>query len=511
MVEAKGPRSEKRGAQGPTKRGDRRPGSGKRPPISGGKTAGGTTSGGKGFKTRTSKGKGGERASPPPAAEPLAGLGARQLATSLVAAVLRRGRTLDEALAEGPHEPAAAPLEPRDRAFAHLLAATMLRHLGRLEAIVEAFLERPLPAEGRSTQLVLIAGAAQLLLLATPPHAAINLAVEQCRRDRQGTRYANLANAVLRRVATEGVARFAALDMVEHDVPAWMRERWNAAFGPEAGRAIAAASLCEAPLDLTMNDPATATTWAERLGGMVLPTGSVRLADHAPVVELAGFSDGAWWVQDAAAALPALLLGPCAGLTIADLCAAPGGKTGQLASAGARVLAVDRSAGRLERLSENMRRLGVADRVEVIAADVGAWRPDTPLDAVILDAPCTATGTIRRHPDLLRLKSAGDVARLAQLQARLLIHAAGLLAPGGRLIFCTCSLEPEEGPDRIAELLANRPDFSRLPITADEIGGEASWITPLGDLRTLPSHLVLPPPYRSGIDGFYAARLIRRR
>ena len=246
--------------------------------------------------------------------------------------------------------------------------------------------------------------------------------------------------------------------------------------------------------------------WAERLGGIVLPTGSVRLLERTPVRELPGFAEGAWWVQDAAAALPARLLAPRPGERIADLCAAPGGKTAQLASAGARVLAVDRSAKRLARLGENMERLRLA--VEIKAADALTLEEE-PFDAVLLDAPCSATGTVRRHPEIAWTKTPEDIAKLAGLQSRLLDKAASLVRPGGRLVYCTCSLEPEEGEAQVAAFLQRQPTFRRAPVDEREVGGLAELLDGAGDLRTLPCHLAAVAPGRGGLDGFYAARLIR--
>jgi 16S rRNA (cytosine967-C5)-methyltransferase len=246
-------------------------------------------------------------------------------------------------------------------------------------------------------------------------------------------------------------------------------------------------------------------TWAARLGGTVLPTGSLRLIPHGPVPRLPGYEDGAWWVQDAAAALPARLFGDVRERAIADLCAAPGGKTAQLASLGARVTAVDRSPARLERVRENLRRLSLAaDVVEADATTLAAG----PFDGVLIDAPCSSTGTIRRHPDIAWLKHEGDLAGLTNLQARLLDHAVTLTRPRGIIVFCTCSLEPEEGEALIADFLAREPRVRRQPISPAEVGGQGELLTPAGDLRTLPSHWPAPDPRMGGLDGFYAARLV---
>jgi 16S rRNA (cytosine967-C5)-methyltransferase len=429
------------------------------------------------------------------------GLPAREAAVRLVSAVLHNGRSLDEALAK---EFQSSALEPRDRALARLIAASVLRHLGELEAVLSSFLEKPLPERQGNLWPILLAGAAQLLFLGTPPHAAVGLAVEQARLDRFARRYDRLVNALLRRTAREGADILASFDAVRLNSPAWLLERWTKVYGERDARRIAEASLTEAALDISVKDEPAA--WAERLGGIVLPTGSVRLKAGGRIEDLPGYDDGAWWVQDAAAALPARLFGALAGRTVADLCAAPGGKTAELALAGARVTAVELSGTRLKRLRANLERLHLdADLVE---ADAATWAPGHAFDAVLLDAPCTATGTIRRHPDILRLKRPEDVAALGQQQSRLLDNAVSLLQPGGTLIYCTCSLEPEEGSDQIEQLLARRPRLSRVPIHAGECGTAPDWLTPEGDLRTLPYHLPNERAELSGLDGFYAARLV---
>jgi 16S rRNA (cytosine967-C5)-methyltransferase len=313
-----------------------------------------------------------------------------------------------------------------------------------------------------------------------------------------------LVNAVLRRVAREGAQFLAAVDTVALDTPQWLMARWVKTYGAQTARAIAVANGTEPALDLTVrNDP---EHWASALGGHVLPTGSVRAIVHGPISQLPGYGEGAWWVQDAAAALPAKLFGDVRGRTVADLCAAPGGKTAQLAAAGATVIAVDRAPGRLERLRQNLERLHLT--AETVAVDVTQWRAG-PFDAVLLDAPCSSTGTIRRHPDIPWLKRAADIAALAALQRRLVAQASELTKSGGTLIYCTCSLEPEEGVEIIRDLLDHNPSLRRQPISTGEVHGHSEWLTADGDLRTLPCHLPDPDSRMGGLDGFYAARLQR--
>ena len=426
---------------------------------------------------------------------------ARALARHLLRAVLREHTPLDEAWsgAKG-----VSRLQPRDRAFARLLVATVLRRLGQIDALLDQCLERPLKARHAEVRDLLRLGAAQLLFLKTPPHAAVSttldLAVGQ---DVAG--YKGLLNAVLRRVALEGEALLSAQDAARLNTKKWLWESWSAAYGDAAARAIAEVHLAEPPLDLTLRDPGAAAVWAEALQAQILPTGSLRLpAGSGEIDKLPGFAEGAWWVQDAAAALPARLLGEVAGLRVLDLCAAPGGKTAQLAAAGAKVTALDISADRIVRLRENLARLSL--EAETLTADAREWRPETPFDAVLLDAPCSATGTLRRHPDIAHLKGAKEVAKLTALQDRLLANAVHMLAPSGSLVYATCSLQPEEGAARIASLLDGGAPLERMAIRAEEIGGLGEAITPDGDLRTLPCHL----SELGGLDGFYACRLRRR-
>ncbi len=403
----------------------------------------------------------------------------REIAFDLLTAVLDRRRPLEEAL------DAAAAAEPRDRAAAHRLAAAVLRRLGSLDAVLEPFLTRA-PPDG--VRHILRLGAAGLLLLDTPPHAAVATAVGLARARRLAP-FAGLVNAVLRRVSEAGPAALDGLDGPRLDTPPWLWASW----GTEA-RAIAEAHGREAPLDLTLRPGVEPPP-----GGTLLPTGSVRLPAGTRVQDLPGFDSGAFWVQDAAAALPAALLHAQPGERVADLCAAPGGKTAQLAAAGAQVTAVERDAFRLRRLHENLARLQL--EVEVVQADATHWTPPAPFDAVLLDAPCSATGTIRRHPDVARLKRPRDVAESAAGQDRLLAAATALLRPGGRLIYAVCSLQPEEGPARVAAL----PGLRAHPFTAAELTGVPAALTPEGWLRTHPGLWA----ERGGMDGFFAARFVR--
>jgi 16S rRNA (cytosine967-C5)-methyltransferase len=323
--------------------------------------------------------------------------------------------------------------------------------------------------------------------------------------DPRAKRYDKLVNAVLRRVASEGEGIAASLDATRVNTPDWLWTRWADYWGEPRAHEIAASHLVEPPLDLTVkSDP---ELWAERLNGRVLSTGSVRLLPKGRIESLPGFDEGAWWVQDAAASLPARLLGDVAGKRVADLCAAPGGKTAQLALAGASVTAVDGSKTRLSLLAENLARLGL--QAESVLADAATWQLGELFDAVLLDAPCSSTGTIRRHPDIPYIKSPKDIVALVALQGRLLDNAASLLKPGGRLVYSTCSLEPEEGKAQIAAFLVRNEAFSLEPVEPRELFGQTDWIEPSGCLRTFPYELKLESPEWSGMDGFFATRLVR--
>ena len=423
---------------------------------------------------------------------------ARAVAAHALGGILRRGRTLDQALTAAPGLDA---LSPRDAAFTRLLLLTTLRRLGQIDAFLAGLMDRPLPARRGPVQDVLRLGIAQLAFLETPAHAAVASTVALAQGQRLAP-YRGLVNAVLRRASREHRA-IAELDAPRLNTPDWLWQSWTQAYGDACCRAIAEAHLKEPPLDLSpltdTEEPDQALSAA--LAAERLPGGTLRLRGAGEVTRLAGYEAGEWWVQDAAAALPARLLGPVAGKQVLEIGAAPGGKTAQLAAAGARVTAVDRSAPRLARLRENLARLHL--EAEIVEADALDWRPAAQAQLVLLDAPCTATGTIRRHPDVLHGRRPADVARLAELQGRLLARAAAMVAPGGLLVYASCSLQPEECERQVDAFLAAAPDFARLPVCPGELAGVGEAITTAGDLRTLPCHWAKD----GGMDGFYAARL----
>ena len=443
-----------------------------------------------------------------PQMEETPGLIARRCAMMAIDDLLVRSLPLDESLDRILSEPDGKTLSERDRGLARAIAMSATRRLGTIGDALMSRLEKGLPNHSGRLESILVAGVAQLLYLDVPDHAAVDLSVRLVQADPEARRFIKLANGLLRTIARERDAILSNDDPLHRDTPEWLAQKWIKSYGEDTAKKIASANMQEASVDITVKE--NAAFWAEQLDGVVLSTGSVRLKGRTNITALSGYTDGSWWVQDAAAALPAMLLDPKPGEKIADLCAAPGGKTAQIANTGAEVIAIDRSAKRLERLTENMRRLGLS--VETVAIDALTYQGG-PFDAILLDAPCTATGTIRRHPDVAWTKELPDLQKLASLQARLLKKAVDMLKPGGRLIYCTCSLEPEEGEMQIATLMESDGRVRRAPFTRTDmtlLGPELGRaINGQGELRTLPFMLPSDDPRLQGIDGFFAARLIR--
>jgi 16S rRNA (cytosine967-C5)-methyltransferase len=435
------------------------------------------------------------------------GLAARRIAADILDGVLHKHRTLDDQLEGAAAHPGLKTLPDRDRALMRRLVATILRRLGTLGHVLSRLLDRGIPTDAPRAQSALLIGAAQILWMDVPDHAAVDLSVRLVQSDRRAAKYAGLVNAVLRRCAREGQPLIDEVKSQTLDIPQWLLARWIAHYGEKLARDIAVAISHEPSLDITVKSDAT--QWATRLHGETLPTGTVRTLLQGSVTMLPGFAEGQWWVQDAAAALPARLFGDVAGKTIVDLCAAPGGKTAQLARAGARVIALDRSPNRMARLRDNFARLAL--EAETVVTDAPEWQGGngSGFDGILVDAPCTSTGTIRRHPDVAWLRQEADIGALVALQKRLLQKAVALLRPGGTLVYCTCSLEPEEGEQAISALLAAETTMRRAPIDAGEVAGLTEVLTADGDLRTLPCHLPHQDPRLSGLDGFYAARLVK--
>lgn len=435
---------------------------------------------------REKTGEKGPRAEPP-------GYRARLVAARAHARVMRERRPIDEAIAL---ETKTLALPLADMGLVRAILTVAFRRRGTIRRALASRAASGEIAEAGPLQPLLETALAQILFLDVPDHAAVDCAVEIAKRDGAAKHYAAFANALLRRIAAEKAEILMAMPEMA-DAPEWLFERWSRAYGAENAGAIAAIHRQEPPVDLTAFAPLSPD-----VPGRLLSTGSFRLETESPIPLLAGYAEGDFQVQDAAAALPARLLHARAGMRIADLCAAPGGKTAQLAASGATVVAVERSAPRAARLGENLARLKLP--VEVIIGDALTLEAGL-FDAILLDAPCSATGTIRRHPEVAWTKTLADIFALARQQAAMLDAAAKSLKPGGVLVYATCSLEPEEGERQVEAFLVRHPDFRRDPVTVSGDGLPAEMVSPAGDLRALPCHLA----GEGGVDGFYAARLQR--
>ena len=434
------------------------------------------------------------------------GLQARIAATRLLGAVVDGKASLDGLLDREHGNPHFLALSDSDRGLVRAILLTALRHLTVIDAIIDSLTEKPLPAGARSLRHLLAIAIAQILHLEVADHAAVDLAVSQADADPRNRRFASLVNAVLRRLIRERDTLPARVVAVTDPFPEWFMARLRSAYDAPTVAAITDALKVPAPLDLSVREDAEG--WADKLGGTVLPTGTVRIAPGGPPVsDLPGFDEGAWWVQDAAAAIPARLFGSLEGKRVADLCAAPGGKTAQLILAGGEVIAFDQSASRLKRLDGNLARLGLSaetrkERAEKVSDEAG-------FDAVLLDAPCSSTGTVRRHPDVVWTKSADDITKLARVQRSLLDHAVTLVKPDGVLVFSNCSLDREEGEAMISDFLADHRDWAIVPVKPELLPGLEMAITDKGEIRTHPAMLADRNCEISGMDGFYAVVLQR--
>jgi 16S rRNA (cytosine967-C5)-methyltransferase len=461
--------------------------------------AGGHSSAARGRRL-ADKARAGTRPARPPRAEvadprddsPDIGVEARLAAGVLLNAALEGRGGLDAALSF--HEVAGLP--GPDRAFARAVAMAALRRLGEIDQILDRKLQKGPPLAVRT---ILRVALAQMLILETPAFAAVSTAVKLAERDAKTRPYKNLVNAVLRGIDREGPG----LTTAESNLPEWLIARWRATWGEPTVVGLALAAREEPATDLSLKPDVDAAAVAEAVEGEVLPGGTVRTGRRGDIATWPGFDDGVWWVQDAAAAVPGRLLAPTAGESIVDLCAAPGGKTLQLAASGASVVALDRSDKRLDRLRANLARTGLT--AEVVATPAEDWDDPRTFDAVLLDAPCTATGTFRRNPEVLRATKPADVAKLADVQHRLLDAAAERVKPGGRLVYCVCSLEREEGETQIIAFLRRNPAFKTAVAVPAEVGAPEEALTPEGWLRILPSMWA----EKGGLDGFFIARLDR--
>ncbi len=440
-------------------------------------------------------------------------LNAREVAHRVMDGAFIRRKSMDETLGQLQTRHDLDHFEARDNAFLRSILSHALRRVGEADKIIAEFLKEELRDARLTVQNILRLGTAELIFMEREPYAVVDAYVSLAKTgSRDAQRLSGLVNAVLRRISErEDLTAQSANPLL--NTPTWLMDALVRAYGGEVAAHIARAQVEEAPLDLTLKaddaqsqDLIETFLSQEKFGASLLSTGSLRLKHPGPVRDLPGFKDGLWWVQDTAAQLPARLFGDITGKAVLDLCAAPGGKTLQLAAAGAEVTAVDRSTRRLGILAENLDRMSL--NADLVEADAATFQPEhgmEPFSFILLDAPCSATGTIRRNPDVPWLREERDIKALTQLQDRLIDHAADILAPDGILIFCTCSLLPQEGESRVQRLLTKRKDFERIPVSASEVGSVTELINQDGDLRTLPQHLLS----EGGMDGFYAARLRR--
>jgi 16S rRNA (cytosine967-C5)-methyltransferase len=427
------------------------------------------------------------------------GLAARNAAARIIAAVIDKKTSLDGMLDAETGNPAYRALNGADRALVRAIVNSALRHLPRIESAISMMLDGPLPQGARSLHHVLVVAVAQMLYLDVPDHSAVDLAVEQAHRDPRNKRFVKLVNAILRRLGREKAEVQAAISSISV-LPAWFYQRLEKAYGKDRAQLIAASQMTPSTIDLTVkSDP---EEWARKLGGEVLVNGSVRLGSfEGQIPDLEGFSEGEWWVQDAAASMPVRLMGDIKGKRVVDLCAAPGGKTAQLALAGAEVTALDQSGNRLRRLRENLKRLGLS--AETVEINLLKYQAEKPFDVVLLDAPCSSTGTLRKHPDVSWTKDAQDIAKLAGLQEQMLRHALTLIGSGGRVVFSNCSLDPSEGEEMVAKVLATDTTIERVVARTEDWPGMESAINGDGDFRTTPDMF-------GGVDGFFAAVLRKK-
>ncbi|MEP4291248.1 MAG: transcription antitermination factor NusB [Rhizobiaceae bacterium] len=441
------------------------------------------------------------------------GLATRIAATILLTRVIDDQRSLD-GLLDTRHGPAQfRDLSDADKALARAIVTVALRRRCEIDFALSKVLDRKPPKNARQLIHTLHVAAAQILFLESPDSAAVDLAVTALRNDKRSTRFAGLANAVLRRLSREKsdiLADRSDEEIALLNVPPWLSKRLRKQYGRERLAAIASQHMLEPVIDLTVRSQPK--IWADRLQGQHLFGNSIRVQQPGKIESWPGFEEGAWWVQDAAASLPVHLFGDCTAKTALDLCAAPGGKTAQLIAAGAHVTALEASKPRLQRLSSNLQRLQL--EAACIEADMMEWQPDEPFDLVLLDAPCSSTGTIRRHPDVQWSKSPDTINALAQLQYEMIERAAQFVKPGGTLMFSNCSLDRAEGEDVFARILAADCGLQPNPIDQSECFDLAEVINRQGTLRTLPCHLQstssekLAPPM-TGLDGFFCARFTR--
>jgi 16S rRNA (cytosine967-C5)-methyltransferase len=424
------------------------------------------------------------------------GLEVRAAATKILSAVLEKRTSLDGMLDNEHGNAAYMALSPADRGLLRAIINSALRHLPRIDAALDYLLDSPLPQGAKSLHHIFVVAIAQMVYLDIPDHSAVDLAVEQAARDPRTKRFVKLVNAILRRLGREKDEVRAHMDSVPV-IPAWYFKRLVKDYDEATAQRISDAQLTPSGIDVTVK--ANAAHWAELLNGKLLPNGGIRLENfEGAVSDLPGYEAGEWWVQDFAAVLPVLLMGDLTDQVVIDACAAPGGKTAQLVNAGAKVIALEQSANRLKRLNQNMARLGFD--IDVVETNMMKYQPEELVDAVLLDAPCSSTGTIRKHPDVLWTKGVSDIEKLASVQDAMLRHALTMVKSGGYVVFSNCSADKLEGEQLVERLLAERKDLRRMPFDRQAWPQLAEAISDLGDLRTTADMF-------GGIDGFYAARI----
>ena len=434
-----------------------------------------------------------------------AGFEPRKISARLLGLVVDEGHSL-AALCEGATGNASfRSLGTKDRAMVRAILTTSLRYRSAILAVMKKVMDRPEPKRARELSHLLHVAAAQILFMELPDSAAVNLAVAAIAENHNTQRFRGFANAVLRRIGREKEMLLGEVVPNAPVLPQWLRKQVRTDYGKQNLDMIEAMVLLEPYLDISIKADRSTQGWARKLDGVELVSGSVRLTAATPVHKLEGYQQGAWWVQNAAAAIPARLLGDVDGLEVADLCAAPGGKSAQLASAGAKITVVDNSSSRLKRLVENFQRLELEG--DIVCADILEWNPGKQFDHVLLDAPCTSTGTIRRHPDVMWSKNENEVKSLGDVQRKMLQKAIELTKPGGTIIFSTCSIFKSEGEDVFAWAQKENDQVETYPIGADEVGGLAQIINGQGAVRSLLHHMALEPLRLGGIDGFFAGRL----
>lgn len=433
------------------------------------------------------------------------GLETRLIAAKILAAIIKQKKSLDGLLDKKSGHPGFLKLPPLDQNLCRAIILASLRHHIAIEKQLQGYLKNPLPAKADALSFLFHISAAQILYLNIPSHAAIFLAVEATKKDPRLRRFTALVNAILRQFAKDG-EKFPLKDSPLTLTPEWFIRLLKLQYDSETIKAIICAQNHQPPLDITVKD--NPSFWAQKLNALIVSGNSLRLKEkNLNITELPGFSEGAWWVQNTASAIPAQLMPNIQGKNVADLCAAPGGKTAQLILQGANVTAIEKVETRAQRLKENLDRLQLKAKIHI--ADLLTYSPKENFDAVLLDAPCSSTGTIRRHSDILWNKDLKDIEQLAQLQYQLLVRAIKFTKPGGTIIFSNCSLAPQEGEELIEKILQTYENIRLSPLSGEEFPKFKDFLTKDGYLRTHPASFSHANPLFAGMDGFFAARLIK--